>query len=382
METKKKLPTGAIAFAVAEAALLLIVTIIQEFSNFNSIVLFDFLIFIALAVFLIKGKDGLFIAAPLALIALIYLINFFSSFDTYKYFNDDWIARSISTVMFTIICACLFITMAILATYLISEKYGIAQIKEKYPIFTKIYNIAFRIFVVSLVIFTVTDIIDMFDTIEYLEEEYYFGGDDEVYLEIIFVSLLSLIRYVLFTIGIVSIKEYIFPNPNKQRTGENSFDTNPEGYISLGKHICLLLFTFGIWQLIWIYKSTKFSNYVKDESERGPGAALLLYIFIPFYSYYWTYQTAKRIDKIAKDRGVQSDIATMCLVLSLFIPILPPIFMQDKINQAIVGNTAATAATNPEATKIDSVVKYKELLDQGIITEDEFEAKKKELLGL
>ena len=47
-------------------------------------------------------------------------------------------------------------------------------------------------------------------------------------------------------------------------------------------------------------------------------------------------------------------------------------------------NTVATesAPTTAQSTSMDDLVKLKDLLDQGIITQEEFEAKKKQILGL
>ena len=110
----------------------------------------------------------------------------------------------------------------------------------------------------------------------------------------------------------------------------------PDKYsISLGKHICRLLFTFGIWLLIWIYRTTDFTNKANGEGERSPTSTLLLYLFVPFYSIYWTYKTAQRIDLIAKDKGINSDLGTVCLLLAIFIGFIPPILMQDKINEIV-----------------------------------------------
>ena len=97
-------------------------------------------------------------------------------------------------------------------------------------------------------------------------------------------------------------------------------------------HILLLLFTFGIWQLVWIYRVTQYLNCVRDEEYRNPTTKLLLCMFIPFYTIYWTYQSAQRIDKLARSRGLNSDLAVACLILEIFIPIIPPILMQDKLN--------------------------------------------------
>ena len=44
--------------------------------------------------------------------------------------------------------------------------------------------------------------------------------------------------------------------------------------------------------------------------------------------------------------------------------------------------TSATVACAPAASNADELKKYKELLDSGVITQEEFDAKKKQLLGL
>ena len=58
-------------------------------------------------------------------------------------------------------------------------------------------------------------------------------------------------------------------------------------------------------------------------------------MFVPFYSIYWTYKSAQRIDKLAASAGVTSDLAVACLILEIFIPLIPPILMQDKINKIV-----------------------------------------------
>ena len=79
-------------------------------------------------------------------------------------------------------------------------------------------------------------------------------------------------------------------------------------------------------------------------------------MFVPFYSIYWMYQSAQRLDKLANSKGIKSDLSVICLVLAFFVGIIPPMLMQDKINTiAGIENgsvtvepqtaTAATAAT-------------------------------------
>ena len=169
-------------------------------------------------------------------------------------------------------------------------------------------------------------------------------------------------------------------------------------YCGLAKHVLLLLFTFGIWYLIWIYRTTENLNCLEDEPPRNPATKLLLCMFIPFYSIYWIYKSAQRIDRLSALQGRPSDSATLCLILAIFIAIVPPILMQDKINGLVTaqgnGWTAPqqpvyTAPQQPysaprtnAAGAAEELKKYKELLDMGAITQEEFDEKKKQLLGL
>lgn len=107
---------------------------------------------------------------------------------------------------------------------------------------------------------------------------------------------------------------------------------NPAGFYSLVTHGLLLIFTFGIWEFIWIYRTTQLLNCVQDEPPRNPTTKLLLCIFVPFYIIYWVYKHAKYIDSLAASKGVPSDLATLCLIMMFLVPIVPPVLMQDKIN--------------------------------------------------
>lgn len=195
-------------------------------------------------------------------------------------------------------------------------------------------------------------------------------------------------------------------------------------------HILLLLFTGGIWLYIWIYRVTKRLNRVPEEPERGPVAQLLLCMFVPFYFIYWIYKSAQRIDKLALSRGISSDSAMLCLILAIFVNIVPLILMQDKLNKiADAGYTpaepvyvpaiqapevwertgeqemqafrapeyVADAPVVPDPPKpvrqltqaqmntlqiAEKLRTYRELLDNGLISQEEFEEKRKQLLEL
>ena len=105
--------------------------------------------------------------------------------------------------------------------------------------------------------------------------------------------------------------------------------------VGLVKHTLLLILTFGIWHFIWIYRTTKALNVVNGETERNPVTKLLLCMFVPFYIVYWYYLSAQRIDTLAKRKGVQSELATWTLILSIYVPVVPAILMQDKMNKLV-----------------------------------------------
>jgi len=112
------------------------------------------------------------------------------------------------------------------------------------------------------------------------------------------------------------------------------------GYCDMRKHVLLLILTFGIWELIWVYSMTAYLNNAENFEKRSPKNQLLLFIFIPFYSVYWYYQSAKRVDKLAEFAGITSDTTILCVVLSLaryfissLIGIAPPIIIQNQLNK-------------------------------------------------
>ena len=141
----------------------------------------------------------------------------------------------------------------------------------------------------------------------------------------------ALIKATIEALGLLLIGKWLInPYVSKRKQEQAMFGKE---YISIGRHICLLLFTCGIWQFIWIYKATVFTNSAPDEEKRNPMSKLLLCMFIPFYMIYWTHKTAQRIDKIAEAKGIGSSLGKSCLVLAIFVSILPPILIQGKINQ-------------------------------------------------
>ena len=127
-----------------------------------------------------------------------------------------------------------------------------------------------------------------------------------------------------------------------------------EAYCSLEKHIVLCLFTFGIWPYIWIYRTTKYLNKTPGAEQYDPTNKLLLCMFVPFYSIYWLYKHGQRIDAFSKAKGLyQSDMATLCLILGIFIPIVAIILMQNKINALCMAKPAPVQNAAPTSNPND-----------------------------
>lgn len=180
-----------------------------------------------------------------------------------------------------------------------------------------------------------------------------------------------------------------FMTSQKEITFPASSTAYGKSYKSLVPHVLLLLFTCGIYYLVWIYRTTDSLNACKNEDYRTPINKLLLCIFVPFYSIYWTYKSAHRIDTLGYEKGIQGETATLSLILSLFVPILPPILMQSKLNSVIMADSASPAVATamqytakPVDNGYNDLEKLKELYDKGVITEEEFTEKKKQVLGI
>lgn len=177
------------------------------------------------------------------------------------------------------------------------------------------------------------------------------------------------------------------PDENIQKLIKNQKEEYAEIYCEMVKHILLCIFTCGIWYMIWIYKATRYLNRAPDGEQYNPTNKLLLCLFVPFYQIYWFYKHGQKLDSMMKARKLgSSDMATLCLILGIIIPVVACILMQDKFNQLCTVNVIDQREEKPiqktENEAIENLERYKQLLDKGIITQEEFDAKKKQLLGL
>lgn len=115
------------------------------------------------------------------------------------------------------------------------------------------------------------------------------------------------------------------------------------GYVSMGVHVVLGLFSPGAWNAVWVYRTSRLLR--RHAGELSPVAELLLYLFVPFYSIAWYYNYAKRVNERAVSMGLPRDdsLPTICLVCGIFLPVVPLILIQNKVNQLALEGRANTA---------------------------------------
>lgn len=199
-------------------------------------------------------------------------------------------------------------------------------------------------------------------------------------------------------------------------------DEYAEIHCSMISHVLLYSFTFGIWYLYWVYKATKYLNRAPDSEQYVPVNKLLLCMFVPFYSIYWFYKHGERLDRLTQAKNIRADeMKSTCLVFGILFPSIACFLMQDRFNQLCQVNAqpapapapyttpAAAPAPTPYAAPasapaptpyaapasapapvasavsendtVSALKQYKELLDSGVITQEEYDIKKKQLLG-
>ena len=148
-------------------------------------------------------------------------------------------------------------------------------------------------------------------------------------------TMLSLVPYLIVHIGCAYLM-YLKANPKPAyEIPVNEAPARSEMYVGIVKHVLLTLFTFGIYDCIWVYKTTENLNLEGVTETHSGTKKLLLCIFVPFYRIYWFYSQAKRLENLMKYNNIHtSDFAVVTLILAIFVPIVAAsAFLQLKINE-------------------------------------------------
>ena len=125
-------------------------------------------------------------------------------------------------------------------------------------------------------------------------------------------------------------------------------------YMPIALHVVLLLCTLGVWQIVFLIRTTLLAARVKTVRKYTPVAEILLALFVPFYGFAWMYKTAGRIDALAKEKGVTSDIRSIAFVFYFFFPIVSYSILQGAINRIATRNDDAIGEQNVKKER-DSV---------------------------
>ncbi len=150
----------------------------------------------------------------------------------------------------------------------------------------------------------------------------------------IFNTMINNVPYLIVNIGSAFLI-YLRANPKPTyEVAENDYPGYYDMYVGMVKHILLSLFTLGIYNCIWIYKTTEALNCGNNEIQSG-AKKLLLCIFVPFYRIYWYYNQSKRLENLMKEKTAgASEFAVVTLILAIFVPIVAAsAFLQVKINE-------------------------------------------------
>lgn len=209
------------------------------------------------------------------------------------------------------------------------------------------------------------------------------------------IYLPQLLFFVSMLILVLSLEKYIVVE-----TGGKEYELFSEKSIAMC--IFLSFITFDIYQLFWIYTMCKKIKLLNNDTTSCVGEFLCL-VFVPFYSLYWVYTRAKKLSDGANKRGILiQNNSTVCLIVSILgLGIVSYALIQNSLNEialqlttpsgsrasntvqmaSTVKPTTDTSAYSQANNHIETIKQLSELHKQGILTDEEFEEKKKTLLN-
>lgn len=150
----------------------------------------------------------------------------------------------------------------------------------------------------------------------------------------LFNTMIGSVPYLIVNIGSAFLIHLRADPKPTYELPENTYPENSDMYVGIVKHILLTIFTFGIYDFYWVYKTTENLNVGSKEIQSGT-KKLLLCIFVPFYRWYWFYAQSKRLEKLMREKDMNiSEIAVVTLILAVFVPVVAAsAFLQLKINE-------------------------------------------------
>lgn len=318
-------------------ALFALIALVGNFARlFNHLTFFSFIsglltagayVMLALSIFMRKKLFTLIGFGAWSLTSFINMIYGFVTISSLKYsglgtFFGDLLFAGQGVIMFF--------------AYLVATALVLIALNFIKP-FEKFQSTAKKLWFAPALCFVIYYIFDFFAKILDI-----FGGDFRFGVVFTISSTFVLMVAALYAL-FVSVDPYDVCAEEAEVNG-NTFDTLKKAatsteeadsiYMSLVAHILLLVFTFGVWGYMWIFKTTRRLNDRGINGEQSPVAQLLLCMFVPFYIIFWVNRTAHRIDTLGREKNSGFfSIGMLCLFLSIFTSfIAPAIIMQIKMN--------------------------------------------------
>lgn len=100
--------------------------------------------------------------------------------------------------------------------------------------------------------------------------------------------------------------------------------------------VILIIVTCGIYHIYWLYKTTdEIKNFMESEDINPTLELILSIVTCGIYTYYWYYKYGKIVYlEMTKKVGLDNteDNTVLLIVLNLFMFIIPPAILQDKLN--------------------------------------------------
>ena len=235
-DKKLRTPIGAILLLIP--TLLSIISSIASFINQGPLFGVDVIIqfsFVALCISLLMKKRNFIVVGSFSIIAICMLYLAFRNLNAGDNFQIYWLSTKLA--QFTA-----YIILALISLVFCEPQIIKSDLSKFANILKKLY------FVPAIAL-----IVNLFIPIIYYAMQGFISA-----------GFSNIIDKVLNIVGILLIAKWIVdPYKKEVAVKENQInDTtgeaiNEEAYCSLGKHIVLCLFTFGIWYLIWIHRTTK-----------------------------------------------------------------------------------------------------------------------------
>lgn len=192
-------------------------------------------------------------------------------------------------------------------------------------------------------------------------------------------NLLSLLFLTIYLFTICIVCYYVYP---KEKCNTNIYSSEVNFYYkNIAVSIIFSITTFGIYTILWLSDTVGNIHRLQPISKSVIGEVLLI-LFVPFYSWYWFYTRGKQMfEDSRKNGGNIPDNSILYLVLSIFgLNLINLAVMQNCFNKYTVGITVPQVQPQINSHISSRLKELQVLASQGLITPEEYESKRKNIL--